>query len=402
MSTTTNIRLSILRYFRAFFIPDNSLHPRQKWILGLINLATVVIFWVLSSFLVNAVVEGDTYRKPFLITYINTSCFCFYLIPYLRIENLTLSQFWDKFTEEYQYSRINNNKTEQSLIGNYGSGDSLNDLEDQIMEVNDSSLTQDELNVNIYETAKLSIQFIVLWFSANFVTNASLSYTSVASQTILSSTSSFFTLIIGFIASVERINQNKIMGILLSFAGVMIVTKADTDDNNLNNDKSALLIFWGNVLALSGALLYGVYTILLKLKITVPNSKKERNLNTHLFFGFVGLFCLVFAWPLLIALHYLGIEKFEAPPTSSVTWLILSNAAITFVSDFCWCNAVLLTSPLTVTVGLSMTIPLAMVGDWVFKEFELNMLYIFGAAIVTIGFLIINRDEEEDFVEDDD
>lgn len=400
MSTATNIRLSILKYFRAFFIPDNTLHPRQKWILGLINLAAVVIFWVLSSFLVNAVVEGDTYRKPFLITYINTSCFCFYLIPYLRIEKLSLAQFWDKFLEEYHYSKLVD-KTEQPLIRNYGSGDSLNDLEDQTLEVSDSSIPQEDLNVNIYETAKLSFQFIVLWFSANFVTNASLSYTSVASQTILSSTSSFFTLIIGFMAAVERINQNKIMGILLSFAGVMIVTKADTDENNPNNDKSAWIIFWGNILALSGALLYGVYTILLKLKITVPNSKKERNLNTHLFFGFVGLFCLVFLWPLLIALHYLEIEKFEAPPTSSVTWLIFFNAAITFVSDFCWCNAVLLTSPLTVTVGLSMTIPLAMVGDWVFKEFELNMLYIFGASIVTIGFLIINRDEEEDFVEDD-
>ncbi|KAK6868839.1 putative vacuolar membrane protein [Candida tropicalis] len=400
MSTATNIRLSILKYFRAFFIPDNTLHPRQKWILGLINLAAVVIFWVSSSFLVNAVVEGDTYRKPFLITYVNTSCFCFYLIPYLRIEKLSLAQFWDKFLEEYHYSKLVD-KTEQPLIRNYGSGDSLNDLEDQTLEVSDSSIPQEDLNVNIYETAKLSFQFIVLWFSANFVTNASLSYTSVASQTILSSTSSFFTLIIGFMAAVERINQNKIMGILLSFAGVMIVTKADTDENNPNNDKSAWIIFWGNILALSGALLYGVYTILLKLKITVPNSKKERNLNTHLFFGFVGLFCLVFLWPLLIALHYLEIEKFEAPPTSSVTWLIFSNAAITFVSDFCWCNAVLLTSPLTVTVGLSMTIPLAMVGDWVFKEFELNMLYIFGASIVTIGFLIINRDEEEDFVEDD-
>ena len=335
-----------------------------------------------------------------MITYINTSCFCFYLIPYLRIEKLSLAQFWDKFLEEYHYSKLVD-KTEQPLIRNYGSGDSLNDLEDQTLEVSDSSIPQEDLNVNIYETAKLSFQFIVLWFSANFVTNASLSYTSVASQTILSSTSSFFTLIIGFMAAVERINQNKIMGILLSFAGVMIVTKADTDENNPNNDKSAWIIFWGNILALSGALLYGVYTILLKLKITVPNSKKERNLNTHLFFGFVGLFCLVFLWPLLIALHYLEIEKFEAPPTSSVTWLIFSNAAITFVSDFCWCNAVLLTSPLTVTVGLSMTIPLAMVGDWVFKEFELNMLYIFGASIVTIGFLIINRDEEEDFVEDD-
>ncbi|EMG46012.1 Vacuolar membrane protein, putative [Candida maltosa Xu316] len=396
----TNLRLSIIRYVRAFFVPDLTLHSRQKWILGLINLATVVIFWVSSSFLVNAVVEDDSYRKPFLITYINTSCFCFYLIPYLRIEKLSLRQFIEKLIDEFKYSKLNT-KTEERLVRSYGSEDSISELENQTLHVSDSSELELDLNINIYETAKLSLQFIVLWFSANLVTNASLSYTSVASQTILSSTSSFFTLIIGYLVAVERINQNKIMGILLSFAGVLIVTKSDTSDDDLNRSKPALVVLGGNLLALAGALIYGVYTILLKSKITIPHSKKEKNLNTHLFFGFVGLFCLVFLWPLLIFLHYSGIETFALPPTSNVTWLILANAAITFVSDFCWCNAVLLTSPLTVTVGLSMTIPLAMIGDWVFKEFVVNLWYIFGATIVTSGFLIINKDEEEDFVESD-
>ena len=59
----------------------------------------------------------------------------------------------------------------------------------------------------------------------------------------------------------------------------------------------------------------------------------------------------------------------------------------------------LLTSPLTVTVGLSMAIPLAMVGDWLIKGFLINLLYMLGASVVIAGFLIINRDEEEDFVQ---
>ncbi|AOW28649.1 solute carrier family 35, member F5 [Candida albicans SC5314] len=404
MSTTDNIKLTILRYIRAFFIPDSTLHSRQKWILGLINLAAVVIFWVSSSFLVNAVVEDDTYRKPFFITYINTSCFCFYLIPYLRLEKLSVREFIDKFTQEYRYSKVSH-KSEQDLIQDYGSRDNLAVLEEQTLRVIDSNELaeggDEDQDINIYETAKLSLQFIVLWFSANLVTNASLSYTSVASQTILSSTSSFFTLIIGYLVSIEKINQNKILGILLSFAGVLIVTKADATEDNPNTDNSALLILWGNILALLGALIYGIYTILLKFKITIPHSKREKNLNTHLFFGFVGIFCLVFLWPMLVMLNYFRVEKFELPPTSSVATIIAANAVITFVSDFCWCNAVLLTSPLTVTVGLSMTIPLAMVGDWVFKQFKLNLLYVFGATIVTTGFLIINKDEEEDFVESD-
>lgn len=116
------------------------------------------------------------------------------MIPYLRLEKLSVREFIDKFTQEYRYSKVSH-KLEQDLIQDYGSRDNLAVLEEQTLRVIDSNeLTEsgdEDQDINIYETAKLSLQFIVLWFSANLVTNASLSYTSVASQTILSSTSSF-------------------------------------------------------------------------------------------------------------------------------------------------------------------------------------------------------------------
>ena len=418
MSAITNTRISVLRYITAFFVPDASLHSRQKWILGLINLSAVVILWVSSSFLVNAIVEDDSYRKPFFITWINTSCFSFYIIPYLKFKKMTLRQFINKFTNEYKYHQIPS-KDGDGLIRSYGSDEDLNTVVATQVEPEPGRLgsltcvesigdevVDNSLDINIYDTFKLAIQFIILWYSANLVTNASLSYTSVASQTILSSTSSFFTLIIGYLVSVESINQNKIMGILLSFSGVLIVTKAETSENNPNKDlhpgpSSAMWILWGNLLALSGALIYGIYTILLKFKTSIPNSHKERNLNTHLFFGFVGLICFLGLWPILIILHFTKVETWSLPSSREVWTCLVLNAVITFISDFCWCNAVLLTSPLTVTVGLSMAIPLAMVGDWILKEFQLNLLYVFGAAIVTTGFLIINKDEEEEFVVDE-
>ncbi|EGW31751.1 uncharacterized protein SPAPADRAFT_62345 [Spathaspora passalidarum NRRL Y-27907] len=403
----TNLRLNILRYLRAFFIPDSSLHSRQKWILGLINLAAVVIFWVSSSFLVNAIVEDDSYRKPFFITYINTSCFCFYIIPYLKLERLSVKEFIQKLKDDYNRPKTIAGNDEERMLrygSQCGSQTDLTEEESNVLHIIDSNpeaKSDNEMEIGSYETVKLSLQFLILWFSANLVTNASLSYTSVASQTILSSTSSFFTLIIGYLVAIEKINQNKVVGILLSFTGVLLVTKIDTQEDNPNTNMPTLLVLWGNILALSGALIYGIYTILLKHKISIPNSKKEKNLNTHLFFGFVGIFCFVFLWPVLILLHIFEVETFELPPTRDITTMMIVNAAITFISDFCWCNAVLLTSPLTVTVGLSMTIPLAMIGDWVIKGMNVNIWYIFGAGVVTAGFLIINKDEEDDFVIDE-
>lgn len=361
-----------------------------------------MVFWVLSSFLVNDLFESNIYRKPFFITWINTSCFIFYLIPYLKYEGLTLNQFVARLREDYHKPKavlladLENSSLKMNTYGS-SSDETLVSSQEVSTEANDPKEMQDE-EVGLWETVILSLKFVVLWFLANLVTNASLSYTSVASQTILSSTSSFFTLIVGALYLIEKINKNKVFGIILSFCGVIIVSKIDSVEEAVPDGESSVLSVWGNTLALVGAFIYGVYTILLKHKIAQPNTSQERILNTHLFFGFVGLYCLIMLWPAILVLHFIGAESFELPSSSHVLLLLGVNAFITFISDFCWCKAVLLTSPLTVTVGLSLTIPLAMVGDWIFKGFHVNPWYVCGAVAVTMGFLVINKDEKEDFI----
>lgn len=408
MASVVMVKGAILEFFQSFFKQEHQLSSRQRWILGLVNLSSVVIFWVLSSFLVNDLFETDVYRKPFFITYINTSCFVFYLVPYFKYEGISIRQFIRvvelEFNDGSRYIPLEDDIESGSqgpTATSYGSNDNLPELTTESLNTPKNLEFAPELNIGIYDTIKLALQFIILWFSANLVTNASLSYTSVASQTILSTTSSFFTLLIGYLYSIEKINQNKILGIVLSFTGVIIVTKidaaSDVSDPASNNN---WLIIWGNLLALSGALIYGIYTILLKFRIRIKGSNKERNLNTHLFFGFVGIYCALGLWPVIIILHFTKVETFELPPSGYIITLLSINAFITFISDFCWCKAVLLTSPLTVTVGLSMTIPLAMVGDWILKGFDVHFWYVFGAVIVTLGFLVINKDEQLDFVEE--
>jgi len=69
--------------------------------------------------------------------------------------------------------------------------------------------------------------------------------------------------------------------------------------------------------------------------------------------------------------------------------------AITFISDYLWILAMLMTSPLIVTMGLSLSIPLALLGDFLFKGQLKGLFYWFGAILVLSGFSIVNirRDE---------
>lgn len=55
----------------------------------------------------------------------------------------------------------------------------------------------------------------------------------------------------------------------------------------------------------------------------------------------------------------------------------------------------LLTSPLVVTVGLSLTIPLSLLGQIVINGQTSSVIYWVGAAIVFLSFVFINYESKE-------
>ncbi|CAO3688908.1 unnamed protein product [Rhizopus stolonifer] len=317
---------------------------------GILALSAVVFIWVASSFAMNSLFGEMDYNKPFLVTYLNTATFSIYLIPFLFKRLRSKNQLWK-----------NNNVKNYSAIPPAVQHEKLSTL----------------------ETIKLSLMFCILWFFANFTTNASLAYTTVGSSTILSSMSGLFTLGIGALFNVEKLNPVKFMAVLVSFAGVLLVSYSDHMNDSLPHALSPLI---GDILALLGAVFYGCYTILLKLKIG-----SEDRIDMSLFFGFVGAFNILLLWPVIPLLDYFGLETFQVPISGTLWIVIFLNAFIgTFLSDYLWLLSMLMTSPLVVTLGISLTTPLALLGDTIFKGIIPNIQYSLGALLVIAGFLVVN------------
>lgn len=309
--------------------------PNSRWALGLSLLSIVVVLWVASGFLVNAMTEE--YLKPYFVTYLNTSLAGLYL-P------------WGWHQRHSSQSRF-----------------------------------------SVHHTAKLSFLFFVLWFASNLLNNASYYYTSVQSATIISCSSSFFTLLIGAYLGVEKMSVVKLVPLLLTAAGIIVITSQDS--RSASAPPRALL---GNMLSVGSAFLYGVHTTLLKRQVGL-----ELNLNTKLFFGFVGVFTLFGLWPFVILLDYFNIEPFSLPSSSKVWILLALNGVAIMVSDFCWVLSMLMTSPLVVSVGLSATIPLSILGEAVLYHRNVSFVYLLGASLVGYSFWVVNQSEEQDAIEDD-
>lgn len=257
-------------------------------------------------------------------------------------------------------------------------------------------LRADDEGLTLQETARLALEFCILWFLANYFAAACLSYTTVASSTILASTSSIWTLLCGSLLRVERFTLRKLIGVGASLAGVALISSIDVSGSTDTNrgtfpHKTPRELALGDVMAFISAVLYGFYAVLMKKRIG-----DESRVNMPLFFGLVGLSNLILLWPGLIVLHLTRIEPFSLPPTSKILAIVLVNSASSLVADFCWAYAMLLTSPLVVSVGLSLTIPLSLVGQMLLDAQYASALYWVGAAVMVVSFLFVNREERDE------
>lgn len=66
------------------------------------------------------------------------------------------------------------------------------------------------------------------------------------------------------------------------------------------------------------------------------------------------------------------------------------------MADISWAFAMLLTSPLIVTVGLSLTIPLSLIGEMIQYNKHSSVIYWIGAAVVLVSFLFIFHESPEE------
>jgi solute carrier family 35 protein F5 len=277
----------------------------------------------------------NTYSKPYFVTYINTSFFAISLIPiFLRLVHKHGMAHLKQSAVEYWQGRGDGYSGVGTKAGNCDeeaedpmSASQMRLLVDEndgpALSMSGDPTPPDEGQLSVPETARLSLEFCFLWFIANYLVAACLEYTSVASSTILTSMSSVFTLIFGALLRVEAFSYKKLIGVLASLTGIVLISLVDLSgkDNDENRGdfphKSHTEIAIGDAMAFGSAVMYGIYAIVMKKRIG-----NEDRVNMPLFFGMVGLFNCMLLWPGFFILHFTGVEEFLMPPTSKI-WVIV-------------------------------------------------------------------------------
>lgn len=249
----------------------------------------------------------------------------------------------------------------------------------------------------------LALWLSPVWFCMNFFFNLSLELTSISSSTILATTSSLFVLLFTkLLDPATPIIPRQVLGVAATIAGATIISWRDGSSGGGSGgggdgssstsggdaaepDVSHKIL--GDLLAAASAVFYGFYSVSLRLRCPADDSL----FSMELVFGFLGLINLLLMWPWFLVLDAAGLERFQGLPAGDVMLFLTINGMLgTVVSDFLWARSVLLTSPLIASLGLALTIPLAVLFDLLFHSLRFSLSYLLGGLCVLAGFALVN------------
>ncbi|XP_019188446.1 PREDICTED: thiamine-repressible mitochondrial transport protein THI74 [Ipomoea nil] len=378
-----------------------------RWVLGLVYIFLVASIWIAASFVVQSVVDAGV--SPFLITYICNSLFVVY-IPLVEIGRYLEDKygsvlFWRK-RESCSLQELRESE-EVILLGDDNSGfhfqaDASSPSGGGVAEGKETNIVGSRKDVinecaadigldskgrwTRIRVAKVSLLICPFWFLAQLTFNLSLKYTTVTSNTILSTASSLFTFLVSVVFLGEKFTWVKLLSVLLCMGGTIIVSLGDSK-SGISAVASNPIV--GDILALLSSALYAVYITLIRKKLPDDDDEKSGQVSMAQFLGFLGFFNLLIFFPVILVLNFAKLELFTALTWKQLGLITGKGLLDNVLSDYLWAKAILLTTTTVATAGLTIQVPLAAIVDTLTGNSP-ALPDCIGAAAVMLGFAGIN------------
>jgi len=315
----------------------------SRRVLGFLMLACTMILWVSSSVIVQMIFEDVHFEKPVFVTLFNSASSVSLLIP--KLARLCRRPF----------------RSEKRDV------------------------KEAKAKTSIRYVVQLSSTLGLLWLCAQWMFNFSLEHTSVATNTVLSSTSGVWTFLFLLIVCRDPFRWCSFNAALCSFFGCLLVSL----QSPRNVTASAVTnSFFGDVLTLASAALFAFVSVMLR-------KLAPEEFDLGMFMAVNGLFAICLSPVLLYAAHRYGLESFTPPAGETLVALTLNAVIGCTLANYLYTSALLILSPLVSTVCMSLSIPMsALTDEVVMKQHRFSIGWLTGASLVSLGVVFAAFDLE--------
>lgn len=206
------------------------------------------------------------------------------------------------------------------------------------------------------------MQFLLLFLNTLWVIG--LSHISVAVSNAIYQLQAVVTIGLSVCCVGNRFVTAEAIGMILSLTGVALIVLPPliTSEDGDHGDESETMI--GMLATLMSAIIWAFYQISWSLisKGKRGLSRIEGLLDTLATLGVMGAVNLLVGWPILVVMHWTGIETFSLPQWD-MTFVLTMNGVVEYAFDAACAVAIYLTSPIVTAVTAPLTIPISLVWD---------------------------------------
>ena len=413
IESSTNPRIPLLKSTKA------QKFEKCHLIGGSIAAIASLVSWVILAEALQAL-ETD-YSRPYFLRWVVTSCYMFTIFEYLIT----------RWIVKQMKSNINSKNTHPSnshSSSKYGSHRSSKHLRGELFEDNDKPGDGKKYkykDVSFYHKCKqLVIPAILMNISdifGGYLWYKSLESTSVGVNNTIYQSQAAFTYIGSIFVLGSRMTCQKNIGVIISFAGVVLVSliheqgsgnNGNNDNsssiNSINNirniysssdsdDSSSVNTISGIIECLTSSVLYATYEIGIKYfgNRFTNNSNDEaassgsRIENALLFQFMVGVTAFLFYWPIILIFDYTDIEKFELPYDRD-SWLsILIPCILDLILHSSLFVGITLLNSEILAFSQLFVIPLSFALDFMLHGYIITTYAIFGSILIVVSFIVM-------------
>lgn len=389
---------------------------RGSYALGVLFIVMCALIWSGTSIATQYLYSGRDFESPYFITYIANFTLSLQLILYRfrKIKNKPPFRRKDENNNDILNQELNDDDSilKEGVVSsnnsryidtfqprNYSEEDlqeedcskRLIDSTEKIAALAEGSGANIDNNYSHVDIIKAALWLAPLWFLSNMTWNYALRMTSNSSCTIINNLAASFTLIFSSLLGLEKVSLGKILGLLLCFGGAVVVGFEDETNNDADLQKTK---FWGDIIAFISAAIFGMYITCIRLKVPDDTDPQDSGLSMQLVFGYIGIINVTALFPLSLAFTFINFDDIDTVSFAIIAFIFINTSFDNLLADFLWGRSTLLTSPTIATLGMSLTIPLAIVSDILLGKSDASgkKYSIFGAILVVLGFTLVTAD----------